>query len=45
MKFGRFIKLYNIDDIVLYKQTDMGFADEAGFFWGGKGAVSPPKKV
>ncbi len=30
---------------VLYKQIDMGFAAEAGFFWGGKGAVLPPKKV
>ena len=45
IKFGRFIKLYNINDKVLYKQTDMGFAAEAGFFLGGKGAVSPQKKV
>jgi hypothetical protein len=45
IKFGRFIKLYNINDKVLYKQTDMGFAAEAGVFLGGKGAVLPPKKV
>ncbi len=45
IKFGRFIKLYNINDNVLYKQTNMGFAAEAGFFWGGEGAVSPQKKV
>ncbi len=44
IKFGRFIKLYNINDKVLYKQTDMGFAAEAGFFGGGKGAVFPPQK-
>ncbi len=45
IKFGRFIKLYIINDKVLYKQTNMRFAAEAGFFWGGKGAVSPQKKV
>ena len=45
IKFGRFIKLYNINDKVLYKQTDMGFAAEAGFFLGGEGAVLPQKKV
>jgi hypothetical protein len=28
----------------LYKQADMGFAAEAGFFWGGvKGAFQPKK--
>ena len=45
IKFGRFIKLYNINDKVLYKQTDMGFAAETGFLGGGKGAVLPQKKV
>jgi hypothetical protein len=34
IKFGRFIKLYNINVKVLYKQADMGFAAEAGLFWG-----------
>ncbi len=42
--FGRFIKLYNINVKVLNKQTNLGFAAEAGFFWGGKGGVSPQKK-
>ncbi len=27
----------------MYKQTDMGFAAEAGFFWGGKGEFHPKK--
>ncbi len=45
IKFGRFIKLYNINDKILYKQTDMGFAAEAGFFGGGKGGISPQKRV
>ncbi len=44
IKFGRFIKLNNINVKVLYKQADMGFAAEAGFFLGGEGGVSPPKK-
>ncbi len=44
MQFGRFIKIYNINVKVLYKQADMGFAAEAGFFWGGEGGVSPKKK-
>ncbi len=44
-KFGRFIKLYNINDEVFYKQTNMGFAAEAGFFGGAEGAVSLQKKV
>ncbi len=35
IKFGTFIQLHNIDVKVLYKQTDMGFAAEAGFFLGG----------
>ncbi len=37
IKFGWFIKLYNIDVKVLYKQANMGFAAEAGFFLGGGG--------
>ncbi len=45
IKFGRFSKLCNINVKVLYKQTDMGFAAEADFFGGGKGGVSPKKKV
>jgi hypothetical protein len=45
IKFGRFIKLYNINVKVLYKQTNMGFTAEAGFFWGGgKGAFCPKKR-
>ena len=43
-KFGRFIKLYNINDEVFYKQTNMGFAAEAGFLGGGKGPFCPPKR-
>ncbi len=47
IKFGWFIKLYNINVKVLYKQANMGFAAEAGFFLGGggKGGVSPKKRV
>ncbi len=46
IKFGRFIKLYSINVKVLYKQTDMGFAAEAGYLGGGgKGGISPQKKV
>ena len=44
IKFGRFIELYNINDKVLYKQTDMGFAAKAGFFWGGERGRFAPKK-
>jgi hypothetical protein len=44
IKFGRFIKLYNIIGKILYKQADMGFAAEAGFLGGRKGGVSPKKK-
>ncbi len=44
-KFGWFIKLYNINFKVLYKQANMGFAAEAGFFGGGKGAFCPKKGV
>ncbi len=44
IKFGWFIKLYNINVKILYKQADMGFAAEAGFFLGGgKGAFRPQK--
>jgi hypothetical protein len=43
IKFGRFIKLYKINVKVLYKQADMGFAAEVGFFWGGKGGFCPKK--
>ncbi len=43
IKFGRFIKLCNINVKVLYKQADIGFAAEAVFFWGGKGAFCPKK--
>ncbi len=35
IKFGRFIKLYNINVKVLYKQAVKGFTAEAGFFGGG----------
>jgi hypothetical protein len=35
INFGRFIKYYNINVKVLYKQTNMGFAAEADFYWGG----------
>ncbi len=45
IKFGWFIKLYNINVKVLYKQADMGFAAEAGyFFWGGERGCFAPKK-
>ncbi len=44
IKFGWFIKLYIINVKVLYKQADMGFAAEAGFFWGGGKGVFCPKK-
>ena len=30
---------------VLYKQANIGFAAEVVFFGGGKGGVSPPKRV
>ncbi len=45
VKFGWFIKLYNINVKILYKQADMGFAAEAGFLGGGggKGAFCPKK--
>ena len=36
IKFGRCIKLNTINVKVLYKQADMGFAAEAGFFLGGE---------
>ena len=36
IKFGRFIKLYNINVKVLYKQANIGFAAEAVFFVGGE---------
>ncbi len=39
-----FIKLYNINVKVLYKQADMGFAAEAGLFLGGGKGVFCPKK-
>ncbi len=46
IKFGWFIKLYNINVKVLYKQANMGFAAKVGFFWGGgKGGVLPQKRV
>ncbi len=45
IKFGRFIKLNNINVKVLYKQANMGFAAEAVFFGGGKGGISPKKRV
>ena len=38
IKFGRFIKLNNINVKVLYKQVDIGFAAEAVLERGGKGA-------
>ncbi len=44
IKFGRFIKLYNINVKVLYKQADMGCAAEAGFFWGGGRERFAPQK-
>ena len=44
IKFGRFIKLYNINVKVLYKQADMGFAAEAGLFFGGERGHFAPKK-
>ncbi len=44
IKFGRFIKLYNINVKVLYKQTDMGFAAEAGFFLRGERGRFAQKK-
>ncbi len=44
IKFGWFIKLHNINVIVLYKQADMGFAAEAVFFFGGGKGVFHPKK-
>ncbi len=44
IKFGRFVKLNNINVKVLYKQANMGFAAEAVFFGGGgKGAFRPKK--
>ncbi len=45
IKFGRFIKLCNINVKVLYKQADMGFAAEAGFLGGGGKGAFCPKKV
>ena len=44
IKFGWFIKLYNINVKVLYKQADMGFAAEAGLFLGGERVRFAPKK-
>ncbi len=44
IKFGWFIKLYNINVKVLYKQANMGFAAEAGFFLGGERGVLPKIK-
>ncbi len=45
IKFGRFIKLNNIDVKVLYKQTNIGYTAEAVFFVGGEGSVSLKKRV
>jgi hypothetical protein len=38
IKFGQFIKIYNINVKVLYKQANRGYAEEA-FFWGGRGRL------
>ena len=45
IKFGRFIKLNNINVKVSFKQADIGFTAEAVFFLGGKGGVSPKKRL
>ncbi len=46
IKFGRFIKLNNINVKVLYKQADMGFAAEAVFFGGEeRGHIAQKKGV
>ncbi len=45
IKFGRFIKLNNINVKVLYKQANIGFAAEDFFLGGGEGGVSPKKRV
>ncbi len=52
IKIGWFIKLYSINVKVLYKQADMGFAAEAGFWGVGRkgvlitsGTAIPPDKL
>ncbi len=44
IKFGRFIKLNNINVKFLYKQADIGFAAEAVFFLGGERGHFTQKK-
>ena len=42
---GRTENIYSIFRDKLLLLAKMGFAAEADFFWGGKGGVSPKKKV
>ena len=44
IKFGRFIKLNNINVKVLYKQANIGFAAEAVFLGGGERGRFAQKK-
>ncbi len=45
IKFGRFIKLNNINIKVLYKKANIGFAAEEFVLGGGEGGVFPKKWV